>query len=182
MSEPSKNGANCKTERYGIYRRGYCYRCYRLVVQKEEVERWDLKHPSTLKRVPGIGGYSQRRFEEEFPKIKADRLKELDYRLWLLKTKEAQRTGKVTGIDIEHALRRLAKCCGGNENVVHGIATMANNCFDQEQRRIMLCWLFDIEESMRWDARRYWHALHPEEVKRMVAQNRAEFEAESRED
>jgi hypothetical protein len=91
MSKKSDHCANCNTERYGIYRRGYCEFCYRLIVQKEEVERWDLKDPSTLKRVPGIASYSQRRFEEEFPKIKAARLKELEYRLWLRKTKEAQR-------------------------------------------------------------------------------------------
>jgi hypothetical protein len=76
MSKKSDHCANCNTERYGIYRRGYCEFCYRLIVQKEEVERWDLKDPSTLKRVPGIASYSQRRFEEEFAKIKAARLKE----------------------------------------------------------------------------------------------------------
>jgi hypothetical protein len=74
MSKKSDHSANCNTERYGIYRRGYCEFCYRLIVQKEEVERWDLKDPSTLKRVPGIASYSQRRFEEEFPKIKAARV------------------------------------------------------------------------------------------------------------
>lgn len=174
MSESAKRCANCKTERFGIYCRGYCYRCYRLTVQKEEVERWKLKEPGTLKRVPGIGSYSQRRFEEEFPKIKAERLRELEYRLWLLKTREAQRTGKVTAIQIEEALRRLAQWCGGDGQVVHGIASEVNYHFDQEARRALLGWLFDIEESMRCDSRRYWHALHPEEVLRIVAQARTE--------
>jgi hypothetical protein len=174
MSKKSDHCANRNTERYGIYRRGYCEFCYRLIVQKEEVERWDLKDPSTLKRVPGIASYSQRRFEEEFPKIKAARLKELEYRLWLRKTKEAQRNAKVTGIDIEHAFRRLAKYSCGKEDAVYNIASMVNAYFDQRARRTLLGWLFDIEESMRWDAKRYWHALYPEEVGRIVAQNRAE--------
>jgi hypothetical protein len=175
--------ANCETERYGIYPRGHCYRCYRLIVQKEEVERWDLKDPSTLKRLPSIcAHYSQRALEEEFPKIKAERLRELEYRLWLQKTQEAQRNQEVTGLDIEHALRRVAESCGGKEDAVYGIASEVNQLFDLEARRALLGWLFDIEESMRWDPRRYWHALHPEEVQRMVAQNRARFDAQSRED
>ena len=86
MSEPSKLCANCKTERFGIYCRGYCYRCYPLILQKERVERWDLKDRSTWKRVPSIGGYSSpRAIEEDFPRIKAERLRELEYRLRLLK-------------------------------------------------------------------------------------------------
>jgi hypothetical protein len=101
-----------------------------------------LKDPSTLKRVPGIASYSQRRFEEEFPKIKAARLKELEYRLWLRKTKEAQRNAKVTGIDIEHAFRRLAKYSCGKEDAVYNIASMVNAYFDQRARRTLLGWLF----------------------------------------
>jgi hypothetical protein len=148
--------ANCKTERYGICCRGHCYRCYRLIVQKEDVERWDLKVPSTLKRLPRIiGGYSQRSLEEELPKIKAERLRELQYRLWLLKTQEAQRNGEVTGLDIEHGLRRVADWCGGKEDAMAGIASMVTYHFDPEARRVLLGWLFDIEESMRWDPRRY---------------------------
>ena len=99
--------ANCKTERYGIYRRQYCYRCYPLILQKEHVVRWDLKDRSTLKSFPTSGGYSsQRGFEEAFPKIKAQRLRELEYRLWLLKVREAQRSEQVDGLDIEHQIRK----------------------------------------------------------------------------
>jgi hypothetical protein len=174
MSEPLKLCANCKTERFGIYCRGYCYRCYRLIVQKEQVERWDLKDPSTLKRFPSTGGYS---IPREFPKIKAKRLRELKYRLWLLKLHERQRGEEVSGLHIEHALRRVAEWCGGNEDLLNGIASEVTQYFGPKQRQTLLGWLIDIEESMRWDPRRYWHALNPEEVERMAAQNRAEFNA-----
>ena len=176
MSDPSKRCTNCNTERYGISCRGYCYRCYRLITEKARVERWNAKDPSTLKDFPrSFVGFSQRHFEEkEFPKIKAKRLRELKYRLRLLKIKESQRTGKVSGLDIEHAFRRLAKCSGGKEDVMYGIASIVTYYFGPEQRRVLLGWLFDIEESMRWDPRRYWRALHPEEVKRMIAQARAD--------
>jgi hypothetical protein len=175
MSEPAKRCANCNTERFGIYCRGYCYRCYRLIIKKEQVERWNVKDPSTWKGFPrSFLSFSQRYLEDEFPKIQAKRLKEFEVRLRLLKTKEAQRTGKVSGSHIEHALARLAKWSGGNENVMHGIASIVTYHFGPEQRRVLLGWLFDIEESMRWDPRRYWHLLNPEEVKRMAAQRRAE--------
>jgi len=175
MSESSKRCANCNTERYGIYRREYCYRCYRLVVQKRQVERWNVKDPSTWKGFPrSFLSFSQRYLEDEFPKIQAKRLKEVEVRLWLLKLKERQRTGEVSGLDIERALGRLAKWSGGNEDVMHGIASEVTAYFAPEQRQMLLGWLFNIEESMRWDSRRYWHLLNPEEVKRMAAQRRAE--------
>ena len=97
MNEVINFCGNCKTERYGIFCRGYCRRCYRLIIQQEQIARWDLQNPATLKRFPSIGVYSERHLEEEFPKTKAARLKELEYRLWLLKTHEAQRNEEVTG-------------------------------------------------------------------------------------
>jgi hypothetical protein len=178
MNEVINFCGNCKTERYGIFCRGYCRRCYRLIIQKEQIQRWDLQNPGTLKRLPSIGSYSERHLKEEFPKIKAERLRELEYRLWLLKTQEAKRNEEVSGLDIEHSLRRVANWCGGKEDAVYGIASMVTHYFDPEARRALLGWLFDIEESMRWDPRRYWHALHPEEAARMVTQNRAESDAQ----
>jgi hypothetical protein len=189
---PPKLCANCKTDRFGIYRRGYCYRCYRLIVQKEQVERWDLKDPATLKRFPSTGGYSSpQAFEEAFPKIKAKRLRELEYRLKLFKMHEEHRHGEVDGLDIEHALRRVAGWCGTNEDIFRGIASTVTYYFGPKQRQVLLGWLLDIEESMRWDPKRYWHALHPEEVERtlhpeeverIVNQNREELEKLSGED
>lgn len=172
MREPCKRCVNCNTERYGIYRRGYCERCYRLVAEKRKAERWNPEDPSTLKGFPRSLPSSK----DEFPKIKSDRLRELEYRLLLLKTKEAQRTGEVSGSDIEDALRNLAEWSGGKEDVMHNIASEVTYHFGPKARQVLLGWLLDIEESMRWDPRRYWHALHPEEVERMAAQRRAESE------
>jgi len=180
VPDASKLCANCNTERFDIYCRGYCQRCYRLIVEREQVERWDLKNPSTLKGFPRSFRYHhQRGLEEAFPRIKAARLKELNFRSRLLKMRESQRTGKVQAIDIEHAFRRLTKWSGGKESAVRGIASLVNYHLDQEAQRALLGWLFDIEESMRWDPRRYWPALHPEEVERIVAENRARLESES---
>jgi hypothetical protein len=133
------------------------------------------KDRSTWKGFPrSFLSFSQRYLEDEFAKIKAKRLKEFEVRLWLLKIRENQRTGKVSGMDIEEAFRRLARWSGGNEDVMHGIASIVTYHFGPEARQVLLGWLFDIEESMRWDPRRYWRLLNPEEVKRMAAQRRAE--------
>jgi hypothetical protein len=192
MNEPSKRCANCNTQRDSIYCKGYCKRCYRLIVRKQLVERWDLKDPSTLKGLPSIAETNV----IEFSEIKAKTLKELEVRLWLLKTREAQRTAKITRLDIEIALERLADWCGGYDvvyrqrqnanasdpnfrerqqgpkrdskyrerrNVMHGIASEVNYYFSQKQKQVLLGWLFDIEESMRWNPRRYRHLLKHED-------------------
>lgn len=133
-------------------------------MNRELGARCDLKNPATLKRLPSISGYSERNLAEVFAKTKAERLRELEYRLWLLKINEQHRQGTVNGMDVELAFRRLAKQCGGKEKVMYGIATAVTYHFDPEGRRVLLAWLLDIEESMRWDRRRYLHALHPEEA------------------
>src|SRR5258708_2081515 len=57
MSDSPKSCANCHTERYGIYCRGYCYRCYPLITKKERVECWNVNDPSTLRELPK-GGFA----------------------------------------------------------------------------------------------------------------------------
>jgi len=174
MSKPPKLCANCKTNRCDVYRRGYCHRCYPLVLQKEQVERWDLSDPSTLKRLPLPSIYQRPR---EFKKVKAEKLRELEYRLFRLKVNEEKRNQPVAGMDIERAFRRLAEYCGAKEEPVYGIATEVTTYFGPEQRQILLAWLLDIEESIRWNPKDHWHASHPEEVERMTAQSSQESRA-----
>jgi hypothetical protein len=154
MSGHTSLCANCKTERYGIYCRVYCHRCYPLILRKEQVERWDLNSERTLKTLPSI----VRQYPGKFSKIKSEVLKETDYRLWLIKTRERQRKEKVSGLDIEHALQRLARFSGGSKEAVN-IVMEANRYFDAEQLQVLLGWLLDIEESRRWRRKDYWCAL-----------------------
>jgi hypothetical protein len=130
------------------------------MLQREQVEQWDLNDPSTLRRLPSIA----HQFRSEFLKVKANKARELDFRLELLRTNEEQRKGEVDGMDIELALRRLAKWCQGGENAVYNIASPVTHYFGREQRQFLLGLLLDIEESRRWNPRDHWHALHPEEV------------------
>ena len=167
MSKPARLCANCKTERYRIRRTGYCDRCSPLIAQKRQVERWDLNDPSTLKRLPIIAY----QFPRDFPKIKAEKLTELEYRLFRLKVNEEKRNRPTVGMDIERALRRLAEYCGGKEESVSNIATEVTTYFGLEQRKILLGWLLDIEESIRWNPKDHWHVLHPEEAAKMATQH-----------
>jgi hypothetical protein len=174
MSKPSEKCANCATERFAVYRSGYCRRCYRLIIQKREVEHWNLDKPSTLRGLSKGGfvhtgddprfvfGYGRKHLEQELPKYKRNRLKELDARLFLLKTHEAQRNQPVDGLQIANALRDLAEWSRGNKDVVYNIASEVTEYFSPEARRVSLGWLIDIEESARWDPRRYWHLVDPE--------------------
>jgi hypothetical protein len=43
---------------------------------------------------------------------------------------------------------------------MHGIASIVNYHFNQEQRLVLLGWLFDIAVSMCWNPRPYWNLLH----------------------
>jgi hypothetical protein len=72
--------------------------------------------------------------------------------------------------------------CGVNEDIFLGIASIVTYYFGPRQRQVLLGWLLDIEENMRWDPRRYWLALHPEEVERMLAQQREELDQQSHQD
>jgi hypothetical protein len=157
MSESSQRCANCHTERYKIYRRGYCHRCHPLILKKEKVE-------ARLRALPKdepsenesnqvwISKYSERQRAKSI----RNELKELEFRLLLLESREDQRTSHIDGLDIEHALRDLARWCGAQEVSFHHVAS-AVPCygFNQEQRRVLLGWLLDIEEGIRWNRRRY---------------------------
>jgi hypothetical protein len=84
-----------------------------------------LKDPSTWKGFPRSGGYtSQKSFEREFPKIKAQRLREVEYRLELFKMHEEHRRDKVEGLDIEEMLRRVAEWCGADGDIFRGKASI----------------------------------------------------------
>ena len=120
MSDRPEVCANCRTERYDVCRRGYCHRCYALVLQKEQVERWDISDPSTLKRFPSFAYQCP----SEFLRIKADKIRELELRLEILQSNEERRSGKVSGLDIEHALKRTAKYSGGKEDAIGSIASV----------------------------------------------------------
>lgn len=159
--------ANCKPERFGIHCRGCCHRCYRLILEKEQAERWDLNDFCTLKRLPSI----VRQFPSEFPRIKAQKIRELELRLQILQWNEQDRSDPAEGIDIERLLKRLAKHSGGKEEAIGNIASAITAYFTPKARRFLLGLLLDIEESRRWNHREYWHALNPEEAKRLIAQN-----------
>jgi hypothetical protein len=165
MKKPREAGTgkrcvNCNTDRYSTYRKGYCARCYRLIEQRRQAERWDSGLPSKLPS--SIRGYSRRLLDRELPKFKRNRLKELDLRLVLLRDRELQRNSEVDGSQIEAALQRLAEWCRGEKNRFLDIAEKVNAKFDQEQRRLLLGWLYDIEESRRWDPGPYWDLIDRE--------------------
>jgi hypothetical protein len=154
---PPKRCVNCNTERYGVYRKGYCKRCYPLVLKKEQAKQWDAKDPSILdglwkggrmswkdgrKLADGddpdlIRGHGKRSLERELPICRRNRLKQIDLRLVLLKDRELQRNSEVDGSQIEAALQRLAEWSGGKKNRLLDIAEKVNDKFDQEQRRLL---------------------------------------------
>jgi hypothetical protein len=157
MSESSKRCANCHTERYEIYRRGYCHRCYPVILKREKVEARLRALPKDEPNEDESNQVWIRKYSErQRAKSIRNELKELEFRLSLLEGREEQRTSRVDGHDIELVLRDLARWCGAKEVSLHHVASAVHYYgFNQEQRRVLLGWLLDIEEGMRWNRRRY---------------------------
>jgi hypothetical protein len=157
--------SNCGTERYPQYRRGYCEDCYRLVLKKEKISRWEPQNFSELQWDwptglefgdlftqigPGIDAW-----KSHIPRVRAGRIEKIDERLQLLKTLEFQRSQNVNGFLIQRKLRRLAEHAGVRDpSVLPGITNEAEREFDPRQRQILCRWILDIEERVTVRKRR----------------------------
>ena len=118
-------GGSASRYRHGA--RGDCARCHAIKVYIKQVREWDRTKPATLKHVPDDGfrvestDRSKRRFvktgrlitdscsSEEFEKIRAECIRQLESRLHLLHTRESIRRRElpVRGLDVEEKLRQV---------------------------------------------------------------------------
>jgi len=141
---------NCGTRRYPIKARGYCSRCYPIVLRQEQVNRWDPSHPGTLHHYPK--SLSSQHWQSEFQRIKAHTIKELRKRLLHFRLIEDQLAGPTGGYDIEIRLRTLARRAGArNRHVLSGIAGALDSKFTPEQRKLLFKWLNEIFENVKWN-------------------------------
>jgi hypothetical protein len=135
--------ANCRTDRYELRARGYCVRCYRLVLKKDAIRKWNLKDPSSLKYYP-----SAYRPEQYLKIIKKGFIAQLEQRLSFLRHREDQRINGADGMTIEWMLNNLARRAGAKDDV-YGVATLIDHTFPPEQKQVLFQLLNDIEEKIR---------------------------------
>lgn len=159
---------------YGHGARGACVRCNDIMTYIRQVKAWDRSRPETLKHFPDDGtrvasndrsknqfvktgrlmteGYSV----EQFEKVRAEYIRQLERRLALLREREQIRRCEfpINGLDVEDKFRQLLVCVRGVrhhaiDNYPHN-ASYINKNFDDRQRRILYALLEEVIESVPW--------------------------------
>jgi hypothetical protein len=138
---------NCGTQELNHKARGYCRRCYPLVLRREKVEAWDLDDPDTLVHYPSEREFRSRQW---FNRIKTGYLRQLDDRLRRIQVREARRSESVEGLDLEFLLTDIAALCGiRGKSLYHGVSGSFDT-FTPDQRQLLYQLLIRIEESLPW--------------------------------
>jgi hypothetical protein len=102
---------------------------------------------------------------KEFQNIKERELKNINDRLRSLWSRESRLSGPIDGMDIELMLRHLAEHAGARDrNILYGIASLVTADFAPKQRKILLEWLNEIEESTPWGPRKRWRNFPPLQI------------------
>jgi hypothetical protein len=147
---------NCGTTRFKHDRRGYCLRCYRLVLRLEHTKRWRFSDPLSSKEWPWD---IPRRDPEQFALIKSRVAAQIQERLSLLKAIEEGLERPVDGHKLELLLRYIAeRCRTKNKNLFYGIAGYLEDCFDATQRRFIHELLNQIWEDIPWEGIDWYEA------------------------
>ena len=140
-----KECKNCETVRRAIKARGYCTRCYPIVLRLDAIKHWDLQRPDTLKYYPPSSAFRTNRY---FAALQMGFTAQLSTQLMVLRARESQRRHGVDGMAIEMQLRRLARRAGAGRDVHYHSAGYIADVFPQDQRRILFQLLDDIEERI----------------------------------
>lgn len=135
----------CGTVRRPIKARGYCRRCYAIVLQLEAIAGWDLSRPETLKHYPRE---PLLRTHQYFEALQAGFSRQLRDELAILRTREDRRKEGVDCYVIEMQLRRLARRAGAGSNVHRHSAGFIESSFSLAQRRVLFQLLDDIEDGI----------------------------------
>jgi len=106
---------NCGTQRRPHYSKGFCKPCHVMMKRIWAAEKWDLKHPETLTNMPShpmwtrdaiVAGLADREWSQaEFERCRCEYIRQYRERLTLLHCSEKRRRQRVTGWDVEGALR-----------------------------------------------------------------------------
>jgi len=140
---------NCNTVKIAHKARGYCKKCYPLVIRLEKVELWNYSDKDSLQLFPK--GISSMVDEKYFNKMKLVAKKQLKERLDWLQIRERKLNEDIFGIDLEYGFGRLAKYCGVNKNgLFHSSANTFDHNFSMKQKKIIFKFIDDIEQNIKW--------------------------------
>ena len=142
---------NCGTSSLLIKARGYCTRCYPILLRLEHTQQWDATRRETLRHYPKLSNYPPHHWANDFPRIKKHTIRELKKRLLHFKSIEEQLSGRINGFDIEQKLRYLAIRAGAGRNSLSRCAGVLDSHFTWEQRKLLFKLLTEVSESIKWD-------------------------------
>ena len=152
-SKKFENCQQCGTKRFKHKAKGLCTRCYWLVGKLEQVNRWDLSDPNSLRGYPRELDYGP----EVFLRVKSSAASQIRERLVVLREREEALEKRVDGSDLEYQLRRIAQRCRvKNKHLLFGSEAYFENCFGAKQRRILYGLLQEIEENIPWEGINWW--------------------------
>lgn len=140
---------NCGTTRFHHKAKGFCKRCYNLILKLDQVKRWESTNIRSLRGYPASWPYDPdliRRTKNMF-------ISQITKRLAYLKMKENLITDRipVKGINIEYLLQSIATIVNyNNKNIYHGIATGVDHEFDPKQKKILYRLLNNMLENIPW--------------------------------
>jgi hypothetical protein len=139
---------NCGTTRLPLRKGWHCKYCDRLLQRRRGVLRWQLDKPQSLKGCPLIrsGMYPT---SQQLEQVRTNYLCEIDEQLKLRQSMEARLHGRVTGMQVEHALRAVAEAAGaeGGRSLFHGMANSLESTFDAEALQALYKLLYEIMEA-----------------------------------
>jgi len=147
-SSKFKNCKNCLTKKFPHKAKGYCSRCYSAVGRLDEIEKWDLGKPETLRNYPkNLIFYNPDTFE----KIKKGSLKQYKEKLNSLKHIEEILNKPIGGIELEYKIRYIADLVGGHgDKLFFGTANLFDHNFDKKQKKILYDLLNRMTEDVKW--------------------------------
>jgi hypothetical protein len=141
---------NCGTTRYLIKARGYCTRCYPILLRLEHAQRWDALRREPLRDYPKLSTYPPNHWKNDFPRIKEHVIRELKKRLLHFYSVEKKLSGRIDGFDIEQKLRYLGIRAGAGRNALSRCAGALDSSFTWEQRKLLFKLLTEVSEDIKW--------------------------------
>ena len=155
-SEKHQKCENCNTLRYPHIAKGLCKRCYPLKPKLQQLEKWDVSNPNSLKGIPP----SLRPFiktKGHLDGFKLDAKEQIECRLNYLRMREEKLKSVINGTDIEYELRKIARrIVPGADKLYHGIGTLIDHDFTVKQKKVIYTLLNEIDEALPWKEYPVW--------------------------
>ena len=165
---------NCGTQRRPHYGKGFCKPCYVMIKRIWAAEKWDRRRPETLTSMPSlpmwtrdaiVAGLANREWSpEEFERYRSEYIRQYRERLTSLYRREKRRHQRVTGWDVEQALRLVHTCIRpkSTSHPYHGAARSIEDGFADHQRAIIYGLLLDLIDHVPWkgiDDEEFWRRV-----------------------